>query len=254
MKGVLEKEPGHPLSVTNYLRGRGLSDLSRTQKAPSLSNREGKQAPATKRNFPFLPDPAAGSTHTRNNQGSDSGAARSRAPTHPYSPDLLSGAQLPPAGSQHPAGAVGGGAGSPTAPPPRPATKPTRGGPRARPSRPALPPPNGRPGTRQAGGSSAPGLASPAGPPRTDRPEKARLRRRAQRSAAQNSSVSFHRAAAAAVRAFCCHGFSRQPAKPDADAPPPGRASRCALGPAPPRQAPPRPAPPHPKLYVMTAS
>lgn len=56
-------------------------------------------------------------------------------------------------------------------------------------------------------------------------------------------------AAAAAARAFCCHGFSGQPAKPVPDAPPPGRALRRAPDPAPdeagPRQAPPPQAPPH---------
>lgn len=129
-------------------------------------------------------------------------------------------------------------AGPPTAPVP----EPSRGGPwlptpRRRPSPKRLE--RGRCGTRAGGRRTAPGRISPARPARHLQTGSRKPWSPAA-STVQDSPASLRRAAAAAAaRAFCCRGFSRQRRNQQPTRPLP--AGRCAAPPTSPAPEEPRP-------------
>lgn len=217
--------------------GRGLSDLLRPLECAEFQHpgrkedglRQTKRKPQRGWAFPNLPDPGLQSTNRKNTRSSDS--------------VLLDSASLFPLPfSEGPnfLRPLDGAPSTPRAPPsawpvPQPPPEPSHGRPQPREprSRLAPPPPNGGPGARQDRRTPhRTWPCQPSRPPRcalTDR----RKPRSPAASTAQNSWISLQRAAAAAACPFCCHGFSWQPAKPDANTAPPCPPPNCAPAPPP---------------------
>lgn len=241
MKGVFKEESGI-LSRSSATSAGGGSDFS-AQNAPSFDIREGKRR--LRQSEPpkgvALPTPSRSRSWKvkhESHRGSDSRAARSRAPTHPTPPTFSGGAQPPPAGALTPRAPSS----AEPAPqlPPAPQRSPPAAAPERAPPGPRFLLPTAGPGRGRR--EEAPHPASPARPPRTDRPEKARpggersaellgflppRRRRRRRSPRLLLS-----------RVLPATGEARRRRAPSR----PGVTLR--LGPRPPRQAPPRPAPP----------